>query len=175
MQVKDLMIREFESVSPDDSLRDAVEKMKALDLDPLPVCQNGKLVGMLTAAGIQDAARRLGLSAGSAEAREAMSKDIASCYEDEPIEQAHREQEGNPAARACGGMLVLDRQGALVGIVASRALATGEDERPSVTGAVAASEPKVSFRTDPVDHMSEESFPASDPPPPPSEIGPESP
>ncbi|MDQ2742232.1 MAG: CBS domain-containing protein [Chloroflexota bacterium] len=171
MQVKDLMIREFESVSPGDLLRDASEKMKSLDLDPLPVCENGKLIGMLTDAGLKDAASERGLATGSSPVRDAMTTDIASCYEDEPIEQAHQRQAENPKTQTCRGMLVLDRQGALVGIVASRALATGEDERPSVTGAVAASEPKVSFRTDPVDHMSEESFPASDPPPPPSEIG----
>jgi CBS domain-containing protein len=167
------MIREFESVSPGDSLRDAVEKMKALDLDPLPVCEDGTLVGMITEAGIQDAARRLGLAAGSATAREAMTKEIAACYIDEPIEEAHRKQEQNPTIQDCRGMLVLDRSGQLVGIVAARALATGKDERPSVTGAVGAGAPKVSFKSDPVDHMSEESFPASDAPAPPSSADPD--
>jgi predicted transcriptional regulator len=173
VQVKELMIREIESVSPDDSLLDAAEKMKSLDLEPLPVCQDGKLVGMLTEEGVRESAARLGLSAGSHTVREAMTTNIASCREDEDAKQAAQSQQNNPATRNCSGMLVLDQQGNLVGIVAVRALATGDDERPSVTGAVGASEPKASFATDPVDHMSEESFPASDSPPPPSNLGPE--
>lgn len=166
------MIREFESVSPDDSLLDAAAKMKALDLDPLPVCQDGKLIGMLTEEGVQEEAARLGLAAGSHRVRDAMSTDIASCREDEDVQQAAQAQQSNPATRDCRGVLVLDRAGKLVGIVAARALTTGRGERPSVMSAIGAAELKVPFATDPVDHMSEESFPASDPPPPPSNLGP---
>lgn len=173
VQVKELMIREFESVSPDDSLLDATETMKALDLEPLPVCQDGKLIGMLTAQGVQEHAARLGLAAGSHRVREAMTTHIASCREDDDARQAAQAQHNNPATQACRGILVLNSDGKLVGIVAARALVTGEDERPSVTGAIGAGEPEVSFRTDPVDHMSEESFPASDSPSPPSNLGPE--
>lgn len=172
MQVKELMIREIETVSPDDSLLDAAEKMKSLDLEPLPVCEDGKLVGMLTEEGVRESAARLGLGAGSHTVREVMTTNIASCREDEDARQAAQTQQNNPATRNCRGMLVLDQKGALVGIVAVRALATGDDERPSVTGAVSAGEPKASFTLDPVDHMSEESFPASDSPPPPSNLGP---
>lgn len=172
MQVKELMIREIETVSPDDSLLAATEKMKSLDLEPLPVCEDGTLVGMLTEEGVRESAARLGLSAGSHTVREVMSTDIAFCREGEDARQAFQTQQNNPAARNCRGMLVLDQKGALVGIVAVRALATEDDERPSVTGAVGASEPKVSFTSDPVDHMSEESFPASDSPAPPSNMGP---
>ena len=93
--------------------------------------------------------------------------------EDDDAQQAAQAQHNNPATRTCRGILVLDSEGKLVGIVAARALMTGEDERPSVTGAIGAGEPEVSFRTDPVDHMSEESFPASDSPAPPSNLGPE--
>lgn len=172
MQVKELMIREIETVSPDDSLLDADAKMKSLDLEPLPVCEDGKLVGMLTEKGVRDSAARLGLSAGSHTVREVMTTNIASCREDEDARQAAQSHQNNPATKNCRGMLVLNRQGALVGIVAVRALATEDDERPSVTGAIGAGEPKVSFASDPVDHMSEESFPASDSPPPPSNLGP---
>lgn len=173
MQVKELMIREIETVSPDDSLLRAAEKMKSLDLDPLPVCEGGKLVGMLTDDSLREHAAKLGLSAGGHTVREAMTTNIAACREDEDVRQAAHNQQSNPNARNCRGMLVLDDQGALVGIVASRALQTGEEERPSVTGAIGASEPKIAFQADPVDHMSEESFPASDSPPPPSNLAPE--
>ena len=48
MQVKEIMSRDVEVVMPDTSIRDAAEKMRALDLGPLPVCDGDRIVGMVT-------------------------------------------------------------------------------------------------------------------------------
>jgi hypothetical protein len=99
-----------------------------------------------------------------------MTPEIVACREDQDAEACFQVYHSNPKLHGCRGVLVLDGRGQLAGIVALRALQTGEPERPRVTGAVGAAEPKVDFTEDPVDHMSEESFPASDPPPPPTNI-----
>jgi CBS domain-containing protein len=162
-----VMVHDFESIAPDMNLREAAGRMKALHLDPLPVCEDGRLVGMVTLEGVQAEAERFGLAAGTETVRAAMSTKILSCSEDDDIETA-AEAVQRHASGSHGGALVLDRSGAMVGIVSRQALGMGREIRPAVTGAEGAAHPKVDFDQDPVDHMSEESFPASDPPAPPS-------
>jgi len=48
MQVRDIMTRSVESVSPDDTLQVAARKMRDLDVGPLPVCDGQRLAGMVT-------------------------------------------------------------------------------------------------------------------------------
>ncbi len=48
MKVKDVMTEDAECVGPDDSLQAAAQKMKSLDADLLPVCENERLVGIVT-------------------------------------------------------------------------------------------------------------------------------
>ena len=48
MQVKDVMTKGAECVTPSTSLQEAASKMKNLDVGPLPVCEGDHLVGMIT-------------------------------------------------------------------------------------------------------------------------------
>lgn len=48
MQLKDVMTHDVEVVRPDATLAEAAERMKSLDVGPLPVCDGDRLVGMLT-------------------------------------------------------------------------------------------------------------------------------
>ena len=48
MQVKDVMTKGAEVVRPDATLQEAANKMKSLDIGPLPVCDGDKIIGMLT-------------------------------------------------------------------------------------------------------------------------------
>src|ERR1700687_4381446 len=48
MLVKDVMTTPVETTGPDGSLQEAAKRMKALDVGPLPVCENDTLVGMIT-------------------------------------------------------------------------------------------------------------------------------
>jgi CBS domain-containing protein len=48
MQLKDIMTPSVEVISPEASIREAAEKMRHLDIGPLPVCDGDRLVGMLT-------------------------------------------------------------------------------------------------------------------------------
>ena len=45
MQVKDVMTRGAEVIRPDTTVQEAAERMKDLDVGPLPVCQDDRLVG----------------------------------------------------------------------------------------------------------------------------------
>src|SRR5205807_9180571 len=46
MQVRDVMTKGCECIPPDSSLQQAAQKMRDLDIGPLPVCEDSHLVGM---------------------------------------------------------------------------------------------------------------------------------
>lgn len=48
MLVREVMTRGAECVAPTASLPDAARKMRDLDVGPLPVCEDDRLVGMVT-------------------------------------------------------------------------------------------------------------------------------
>ena len=48
MQAKDLMTTNVECISPEMTIRDAAQKMKALDVGFLPACENDRLIRALT-------------------------------------------------------------------------------------------------------------------------------
>jgi CBS domain-containing protein len=169
MQVKDVMIPAVGHVSPSDSLRDAAEQMKALNLSPMPVVQDGEVVGVLTEQVLIDHARSDGLAIGAHRVADAMSTQIVCCTEEDPIERAlERIEEGHTAR-----IPVLDGARHLVGIVSvsdlQRGLKAGAGE--SAVSDVESVSELVHFDEDRVDFMSDASFPASDPIPPPTALG----
>jgi len=48
MRVNQVMTHGAECIRPDASLQNAAERMKMLDVGSLPVCDNDRLVGMIT-------------------------------------------------------------------------------------------------------------------------------
>ena len=49
MRVKDIMTSGLECISPNTTLREAAQKMKELDVGPLPICgDDDRLAGMIT-------------------------------------------------------------------------------------------------------------------------------
>src|SRR5687767_13718344 len=48
MQVRDVMTHDVRCIAPSNTLQEAAEKMKRLDVGPMPVCENKRLKGILT-------------------------------------------------------------------------------------------------------------------------------
>jgi CBS domain-containing protein len=113
MQVKAVMTRGCECVPPDSTLQQAAQKMKALDVGPLPVCDNDRLVGMLTDRDITVRAVAEGLDPKTARVRDAMTPDIRYCFEDQSVEEAARLMEQEQIRR----LVVLNHDKRLVGIL----------------------------------------------------------
>jgi CBS domain-containing protein len=114
MQVKDIMTREVEVVMPDAPLREAAEKMRELDIGPLPVCDSNRLVGMLTDRDIVVRTTAEGLDPNTTTVREAMTDEVVYCFEDQDVAEAARMMRDKQIRR----LAVLDRNKRLVGIVA---------------------------------------------------------
>ncbi len=88
--IRDLMTSDIKTVSPDDSAREAAGFMLSADTGSIPVCEDDKVVGMITD---RDIAVR-GVAAGKGpdcSVRELMSSDIVCAREsDDAAEVAQR-------------------------------------------------------------------------------------
>jgi CBS domain-containing protein len=113
MQVSQVMTRGAECIRPDATLHEAAERMKALDVGALPVCDNDRLVGMLTDRDITVRATAEGLPPGLGQVRDIMTPDIICCFEDQDVSEAARLMEQHQIRR----LVVLNRDKRLVGIV----------------------------------------------------------
>jgi CBS domain-containing protein len=126
MQVRDVMTKGAECVTPSASLQEAASKMKTLDIGPLPVCEDDYLVGMITDRDITVRATAEALPPRLGQVRDVMTPDVVYCFEDQDVEEAARLMKENQIRR----LVVLDRDKRLVGIVSlgDLALETGDEK-----------------------------------------------
>ena len=82
MTLKDVMTPGVEVIAPEATLQQAAAKMRRLNIGPLPVCDGDQLVGMLTDRDITVRAVAEGCDPTTTTVREAMTPDIAYCFED---------------------------------------------------------------------------------------------
>ena len=125
MQLKEVMTRNIEEIQPQANLQDAAAKMKSLDVGALPVCENDKLIGMLTDRDITVRAVAEGCDPRNTCVRDAMSPGAIWCYEDDDVRDAARIMEEKQIRR----LVVFDRNKRAVGIVSLGDIATrlGDD------------------------------------------------
>jgi CBS domain-containing protein len=113
MRVSEVMMRGAEVVAPGATLQEAAEKMRALDVGLLPVCDGDTLVGMLTDRDITVRATAAGESPREVTVQEVMTIDVVFCLEDDSVEEAAQLMEEYQVHR----LPVLDRDHRLLGIV----------------------------------------------------------
>ena len=143
MQLKDIMTRDPVVLSPEITLKEAARWMRDLDSGVMPVGENDRLAGMLTDRDITVRATAEGKDPNSTPVREAMTRDVVYCFEDDDIREAAKKMEEHQIRR----LIVLNRDKRLVGIVSLGDLAVHapDDRLPGgVTEAV--SEPAESSR-----------------------------
>lgn len=121
MKVSDVMTREVEVVHPETTLREAAEKMKALDVGTLPVADGRNVVGMVTDRDITVRATAAGKDPNVTLVREVMSEGVVSVYGDEDVDEAARIMEREQVRR----LVVFDRARNVVGVLSLGDLATG--------------------------------------------------
>ena len=113
MKVREVMTRDVAVVHPDSTLQEAADRMRQLDVGPLPVCDNDRLVGMITDRDITVRSTAEGLDPWTAQVREAMTPEVVYCSEDDDVAEAARLMNEKQVRR----LPVLDRNRRLVGIV----------------------------------------------------------
>ena len=122
MNVSEVMTKQVEVVSPQQTIGEAAQLMQQLDTGVLPVGENDRLVGMITDRDIVIRAVAQGRGP-DAELREAMTESVLYCFEDDSIEDAARQMADAQVRR----LPVLNRDKRLVGIIALGDLALAAD------------------------------------------------
>src|SRR5262245_21736757 len=88
MQVCEVMTRKVECIQPHVTLQAAAERMKALDVGSLPVCENDRLVGIVTDRDIAIRSVASGHDPLTERVRDVMTFKINYCYEDHDVDKA---------------------------------------------------------------------------------------
>jgi CBS domain-containing protein len=119
--VSEIMTRDVETVSPEDTIQHAAQLMDELNVGAVPVCLDGELIGMVTDRDITVRATSLGDAPGDTLVREVMSTDVRWCYDDQEVDDVMEQMRDVQIRR----LPVRNRSSqALVGIVSLGDLAT---------------------------------------------------
>lgn len=114
MHVQEIMTRDVELTSPNTSISDAARKMRSQNIGALPVGENDRLIGMLTDRDIVTRAVAEGRPPTDTSVRDAMSKKVCYCFEDDDVKRAAQIMAEHQVRR----LPVLSRDKRLVGVVA---------------------------------------------------------
>jgi CBS domain-containing protein len=113
MELRDVMTRDVEVVSPETTLVEAARKMRELDVGPIPVCDDNRILGIITDRDIATRAVAEGRDPKQTRVRDVMTRDVVYCFEDQDVDEAARLMQQRQVRR----VLVLNRQRELAGIV----------------------------------------------------------
>jgi len=122
-QLKDVMTRNVQVISPDTTIREAAQSMSAGDFGMMPVGENDRMIGAISDRDI--AIRAVAAGKGpDTKVRDVMSTGICYAYADDTVEQAAKLMSERQVRR----LPVIDRDKRLVGIVALGDFAVDKSE-----------------------------------------------
>lgn len=113
MQAKDVMSSNIRIIPSNTSIQAAAELMRQMDIGVLPVTEGGQIVGTLTDRDIAVRAVAEGCDPGATPAREVMSRDVVSCYDDDDARTVANAMELNKVRR----VVVVNRKNEAVGMI----------------------------------------------------------
>lgn len=128
-KVADIMHRGAKVVSPSTKITEAARLMREGDFGAIPVCEDDRLVGMITDRDICCRAVAEEMDLSEATVSEAMTDQVLTCYEDDDISQLEQLMSDRQIRR----VPVLNSEKRLVGIVSLANLArSAEDEAEEI-------------------------------------------
>ncbi|MGZ5883822.1 MAG: CBS domain-containing protein, partial [Burkholderiaceae bacterium] len=124
--VSEVMTRNVQFVSPQETVRHAAQLMDDLNVGVLPVCEGEQLVGIVTDRDITVRATSAGIAPDEGLVDDVMSTDVRSCFEDQPLDEVMR-QMGDAQIRRVP-VISHDDIPKLLGIVSLGDIATKSDD-----------------------------------------------
>jgi CBS domain-containing protein len=125
MLAKEVMSRSIKIIPSNTSLQAAAELMRGMEIGTLPVSEDGRIVGMLTDRDIVVRAVADGADPRATPAREVMSRDVISCYEDQDARDVAYVMEQKKVRR----VVVVNRKNEAVGLISVDDLAVHPETR----------------------------------------------
>lgn len=126
--LKEVMTRPVRTAEPDTTLGEIAELMREEDTGAIPICENEKLVGIITDRDIVMRTLAQDIDPSTIHARDIMTSPVVTCYDDEDIEIAAEVMEDKQIRR----LVVIDRDEQLVGMVSIGNLAARGGDIPLV-------------------------------------------
>jgi CBS domain-containing protein len=126
MQIREIMTPRVEVIHPDATIEEAAEKMKRLDVGPLPVCDGERLLGMITDRDITVRATSEGRDPRTTRVRDIMTGEVFYAFDDQDVREAAEIMQRAQIRR----LPIVNRDKRLVGIVSlgDVAVQTGDEE-----------------------------------------------
>ena len=128
-KVGEIMTRSVAVVQRDDTLQNAAQKMKTLNIGSLPVCDGDAMVGVVTDRDITVRGVAEGMNPKDSRVSAVMTADVHWCSENDSVQQA-MEQMGEAQVRR---LAVLDENRKIVGVVSLGDLATRQSAQTDAT------------------------------------------
>jgi CBS domain-containing protein len=123
--IQDVMTRDVQRISPEDSVRKAAQVMAEFNIGSIPVVDGDKLVGMITDRDITVRATAEGKAPESTRVGDVMSTEVRTCKASQSVEEVLSEM-GNVQIRR---VPVVDQDShSLVGIVSLGDMATAQSK-----------------------------------------------
>jgi CBS-domain-containing membrane protein len=85
--IQDVMTREVQSISPQETIQRAAQMMDELNVGAIPVLDDHKLVGMITDRDITVRATAAGQAPGSTRVGDIMSTDVRTCSPNQTVDE----------------------------------------------------------------------------------------
>src|SRR5262245_54305212 len=123
-QVAEVMTRGVLVLSPSDTLVAAAQAMDELNVGSIPVCENNRVIGMVTDRDIAVRGIAQGCNPATTQLSEVMTEQVETCYEADALEDATQKMQDVQIRR----LPVLDHNEELVGIVSLGDVATKGDQ-----------------------------------------------
>lgn len=121
MKIQDVMTDDVDLIEANTTLAQAARLMRDDDIGVLPIAENDRLIGMITDRDIVLRAVAEGKDPSATPVREAMSKAVLYCFDDQSTEEVAANMGRNQVRR----LPVLNRDKRLVGIVSLGDLSIG--------------------------------------------------
>ena len=119
--IQDVMTRDVQTISPEETVRRAAQLMDELNVGAIPVCDGDKLVGMITDRDITVRSTAAGQAPEQTRVGDVMSTDVRTCYTSQTVDEVLG-QMGDVQIRR---VPVIDQQShRMVGIVSLGDMAT---------------------------------------------------
>ena len=85
--IDEVMTRNVQSISPEQSVRKAAQMMDEFNIGSIPVCDGNKLVGMITDRDITVRSTAAGQAPEETRVGDVMSTDVRTCYAGQSVDE----------------------------------------------------------------------------------------
>lgn len=125
MLVREVMSKNVQVISPDTSVVEAAVKMRDGDFGVIPVCDNDRIIGMITDRDIAIRAVASGKDINNCKVRDAMTSEVLTCTEESSTDEAQELMRSKQVRR----IIVLNKDKKLVGMLSLGDVAESDSNR----------------------------------------------